>query len=111
MAQSIFLPSPSLNMGQGIPSSPDPTPLRLLAFSVAEAALQSDPNSPSFTQIGRMPDIQLAGEGWEFKAASRSRLWDVAERAKTRKSMSFPPPQLIPLTRSVPRQARDCLAS
>lgn len=28
------------------PSSPDPTHLRLLAFSVAEAALQSDPNSP-----------------------------------------------------------------
>lgn len=31
------------------PSSPDPTHLRLLAFSVAEAALQSDPNSPSFS--------------------------------------------------------------
>lgn len=29
------------------PSSPDPTHLRLLAFSVAEAALQSDLNSPS----------------------------------------------------------------
>lgn len=86
MAQSMFLPSPSLTMGQGIPSSPDPTPLRLLAFSVAEAALQSDPNSPSFGQIGRMPDIQVAGESWEVKAAPRSRLWDVAERAKTRKT-------------------------
>lgn len=31
------------------PSSPDPTHLRLLAFSVAEAALQSDLNSPSFS--------------------------------------------------------------
>lgn len=33
------------------PSSPDPTPLRMLAFSVAEAALQSNPNSPMFHQL------------------------------------------------------------
>ncbi|ORY25916.1 hypothetical protein BCR39DRAFT_560784 [Naematelia encephala] len=53
MAQAVYLPPPSLPL---IPSSPDPTPLRTIAFSVAEAALQPDPNSPSFTSsLSRFP--------------------------------------------------------
>ena len=47
MAQTVFFP-PSM---PHVPASPDPTRLRMLAFSVAEAALQSDPASPSFESI------------------------------------------------------------
>ena len=49
MAQTMLLPTLTL------PSSPDPTPLRMLAFSVAEAALQPDPNSPSLHMLAHIP--------------------------------------------------------
>ncbi|WVW84813.1 hypothetical protein I302_106848 [Kwoniella bestiolae CBS 10118] len=100
MAQTIsFQPSHPLNFY--CPSSPDPTPLRLLAFSVAEAALQPDPNSPSFGMtMGEMPTPlemeswphQPSGKPWERRvsqpqpqAQARKPLWDVVERAKERR--------------------------
>lgn len=47
------------------PSSPDPTPLRMLAFSVAESALQSDPNSPMFNMLGKVPSPpRVRANGW-----------------------------------------------
>nr|XP_018262227.1 uncharacterized protein I303_05243 [Kwoniella dejecticola CBS 10117]OBR84385.1 hypothetical protein I303_05243 [Kwoniella dejecticola CBS 10117] len=97
------------------PSSPDPTPLRLLAFSVAEAALQPDPNSPSFGMtMGKMP-TPLEMDGWaqppmkapwesdpaswnqkkiptagtipqsQVQTQTRKPLWDVVQRAKERR--------------------------
>ena len=94
MAQTLFAPAPTA-FSPSIPSSPDPTPLRLLAFSVAEAALQSDPNSPSLALQSAM-DGDWVGPWSQTKAASAStrprvpvlrqgRLWDVVERAKERK--------------------------
>jgi hypothetical protein len=80
-----------------IPSSPDPTPLRLLAFSVAEAALQSDPNSPSLDLQPCQPFVQGDWVGpWcrdlsggktanGSDTMNRPRLWDVVERAKERR--------------------------
>ncbi|KAK8858685.1 hypothetical protein IAR55_002914 [Kwoniella newhampshirensis] len=110
MAQSIFLPRPSMQSPY-CPPSPDPTHLRLLAFSVAEAALQPDPNSPSFNLVmGQMPTppeiLTGSSKSWpaeHFQEAAwaamkpwsqgRQRittpqrakpLWDVVERAKER---------------------------
>ncbi|RXK37707.1 hypothetical protein M231_05040 [Tremella mesenterica] len=87
MAQSLFIPSP---MGMtGIPASPDPTPLRLLAFSVAEAALQSDPNSPSFntTRVSHHQNqnhVQWSMQPQQNAKNSKMKLWNVAERARER---------------------------
>ncbi|WVQ65655.1 uncharacterized protein L199_003833 [Kwoniella botswanensis] len=105
MAQTIsFQPSHPLNFY--CPSSPDPTPLRLLAFSVAEAALQPDPNSPSFNMaMGKMP-TPLEMEGWSDQPSvkpwerrvsqpqtqARKSLWDVVERAKGRRVQEKPSP-------------------
>lgn len=104
MAQTILLSSPSLPSFN--PPSPDPTPLRMLAFSVAEAAL-GDPNSPMTPDMSRVPtspeewkedmsksrlarwcaDVPLAAPGVKETIASRrgQPLWDVVERAKERR--------------------------
>ena len=92
MAQTLFLP-PVVFPGSATPSSPDPTPLRLLAFSVAEAALQSDPNSPSLSLSDDSDSGDWVGPWSRSSPAKRvpvankqgSRLWDVVERAKERK--------------------------
>ncbi|WVR06465.1 hypothetical protein IAU60_003496 [Kwoniella sp. DSM 27419] len=100
------------------PSSPDPTPLRLLAFSVAEAALQPDPNSPSIMSAsGKLPhpleprdwsappsrrlDAEAAwasvspwNEQPTAKAAAslrRKPLWDMVNRATERRDEKFSP--------------------
>ncbi|KAK4683497.1 hypothetical protein P7C73_g6757, partial [Tremellales sp. Uapishka_1] len=96
MAQSCFLSTPTF--ASFPPHSPDPTPLRLIAFSVAESALQPDPNSPSFGAItAKLPapiDV-LAEPRWQdedwnaWPKAQKSKrgtpLWDVVERAKERR--------------------------
>ncbi|WVF69126.1 hypothetical protein IAT40_003900 [Kwoniella sp. CBS 6097] len=113
MAQIITRPAlPASSSPFYCPSSPDPTPLRLLAFSVAEAALQPDPNSPSFTSaMGKMP-THLEMDDWvaplsqrkaepmsawaavgpwsgkeEVESTSQRRrpLWDVVAHAKDRR--------------------------
>ncbi|WWC70882.1 uncharacterized protein I206_104834 [Kwoniella pini CBS 10737] len=112
MAQTISIPSSHLSNFY-CPSSPDPTPLRLLAFSVAEAALQPDPNSPSFSMImGKLPtplemDVWAQPSvrapwatntvSWHQRAngnaapqaqvqnQNRKPLWDVVQRAKERR--------------------------
>ena len=53
------------------PQSPDPTPLRNIAFSVAESALQSDPNSPSFDTLANGPPAYVPGN-WYGQWVSRS---------------------------------------
>ena len=105
MAQTLFSPSPSFP--SYTPSSPDSTPLRLLAFSVAEAALQSDPGSPSFgATVIMSPRLHTRDPGsrtndWvrepfnvggprsaaedAGRLTKRRPLWDMAERAKERK--------------------------
>ncbi|KAI9634917.1 uncharacterized protein MKK02DRAFT_16558 [Dioszegia hungarica] len=89
MSTAILLPNSSLqNM---IPASPDPTPLRMLAFSVAEAALSSDPNSPMF--ISEHKEAFSAGwkewnGGVKTVAQRRGKVWDVVEKAKERKERS-----------------------
>lgn len=100
MAQTILLSSPSLPSFN--PPSPDPTPLRMLAFSVAEAALQPDPNSPMFREYGRVPEqdeiqewndqplksrlSRWVAEPKETIATRRGKpLWDMVERAKERR--------------------------
>ncbi|OCF30446.1 hypothetical protein I316_07933 [Kwoniella heveanensis BCC8398] len=116
MAQIITRPAlPASSSPFYCPSSPDPTPLRLLAFSVAEAALQPDPNSPSFTSaMGKMPthlemddwvapsertaepmSAWAAVGPWSGKkevvdAASQRRrpLWDIVAHAKDRRDKS-----------------------
>ncbi|ODO05179.1 hypothetical protein L198_01868 [Cryptococcus wingfieldii CBS 7118] len=73
MSQSILLPAYSPNHAF---SSPDPTPLRDLAFSVAEAALQPDPNSPSLhMSMPKMPSPSelVRSGGWPAPAASFDR--------------------------------------
>ena len=83
-------------MHSSIPSSPDPTPLRLLAFSVAEAALQPDPNSPS---LNMQLDGDWTGSWCESKKVvqpkrvvkSSGKLWDVVERAKERRESECSP--------------------
>lgn len=77
MAQTILLPT-TASLGS-YPNSPDPTPLRLLAFSVAEAALMPDPNSPSFGfNFAAMPsqeDIEVAtGKLRELNAAGTGKV-------------------------------------
>ncbi|WVQ73123.1 hypothetical protein IAR50_002687 [Cryptococcus sp. DSM 104548] len=116
MSQSVLLPAyPSPH----IPSSPDPTPLRDLAFSVAEAALQPDPNSPSLhmdmpklptapelVRLGRWPAPARNGsrdsdewvhDEWSQKAVRKS-AWDtngyerrVLIRSSDDNTMSSPP--------------------
>ncbi|KAL7423025.1 hypothetical protein Q5752_002324 [Cryptotrichosporon argae] len=114
MAQSILLPPTSLPAYN--PGSPDPSPLRTLAFSVAEAALQPDPNSPSFASLaGRLPDPLEFDSTWKWpkppramqmqvhmhqptpRRSSRS-LWDLADHAKTRRGSqdSVPSPPVSP---------------
>ncbi|WVQ83013.1 hypothetical protein IAT38_005151 [Cryptococcus sp. DSM 104549] len=71
MSQTILIPSrPPTTTYR--PSSPDPTPLRLLAFSVAEAALQPDPNSPSFNlamgKVPTPPEVLRGGSNWPLQA-------------------------------------------
>jgi hypothetical protein len=80
-----------------IPSSPDPTPLRMLAFSVAESALQADPNSPMFGSLQSMPAHDPWGKTttsrWsvEPKVSLASRrgqskpMWDVIDKARERR--------------------------
>jgi hypothetical protein len=80
-----------------IPSSPDPTPLRMLAFSVAESALQADPNSPMFGSLQSMPPQDPWGKTttsrWsvEPKVSLASRrgqskpMWDVIDKARERR--------------------------
>ncbi|WWC88505.1 uncharacterized protein L201_003416 [Kwoniella dendrophila CBS 6074] len=109
MAQTISMPNSYPHFY--CPSSPDPTPLRLLAFSVAEAALQPDPNSPSFNMgLGKLP-TPLEMDSWSSNSSyrngqaqwenvsswkpnptittsaspNRKPLWDVVERAKERR--------------------------
>ncbi|WWD18578.1 hypothetical protein CI109_103031 [Kwoniella shandongensis] len=130
MAHSIFLSRPSMQSPY-CPSSPDPTHLRLLAFSVAEAALQPDPNSPSFNLIaGQMPtppemfadsasswptEYQREAAWAEVGPWSQKRekivtpprarpLWDVVEHAKERrvKDKSSPSPSVASLPQSPP---------
>ena len=76
MSQTIFMTAPSLHAF--IPSSPDPTTLRLLAYSVAEAALQSNPNSPSFGYVLDQP--AAPSEIAMFASAQRTKAW-VGERS------------------------------
>lgn len=61
------------------PSSPDPTHLRLLAFSVAEAALQSDPNSPSFSlttdRAPVLPEFSRRLCNWPIKVENVEEDW------------------------------------
>lgn len=102
MAQVISLPRAPIH--SMIPTSPDPTPLRMLAFSVAEACLSSDPNSPMFVADQRMASgpryIEQNGDwdevfkaGWKewnggVKTVSTRKsqvVWDVSEKAKERK--------------------------
>ncbi|WVN85143.1 uncharacterized protein L203_100286 [Cryptococcus depauperatus CBS 7841] len=78
MSQAIFFPGRSpLSYA---PSSPDPTPLRLIAFSVAEAALQPDPNSPSINMvIGKIPlapDVLRRQSNWPLQEACVEDDWD-----------------------------------
>lgn len=80
-----------------IPSSPDPTPLRMLAFSVAESALQADPNSPMFGSLQSMPAqdpwAKTTTSRWsiEPKVSLASRrgqskpMWDVIDKARDRR--------------------------
>lgn len=106
MAQTLFLPHPV--MPGSIPSSPDPTPLRLLAFSVAEAALQSDPNSPSLSlHASSKSSFETDWFGpWSVSAIDdkpkksplgaeprslNGKLWDVVERAKERRNKTSSP--------------------
>jgi hypothetical protein len=93
-------------VGTYTPSSPDPTPLRMLAFSVAEAALQADPNSPAFAGSDKVSTGDLfwpAQEPWAKsttssrwsaeppKASLASRrgqskpMWDVIDKARERR--------------------------
>lgn len=89
MAQSILLPAPALLNYE--PSSPDPTPLRMIAFSVAEAALMPDPNSPSFGMITTDEPSNLDWVGpWnqpeKVQVGRHGRqVWDVVEKAKDRR--------------------------
>jgi len=121
MAQTqsrIFAPAPlrelncllSSPVDTYTPSSPDPTPLRMLAFSVAESALQADPNSPAFTisekvATGDWPSADQWGKStttsrWSAEPpkpslASRrgqNKMWDVIDKARERRE----------------RRARDC---
>ena len=104
MSQSILLPT---MVNYTTPTSPDPTPLRMLAFSVAEAALSSDPNSPLFlaqTKVAEGPRFSRRDEDWDEKfqagwkewnggvktvAQRRGKVvWDVLEKAKERKERS-----------------------
>lgn len=70
MALTLLLQSPSITAFNP-PSSPDPTPLRMLAFSVAEAALQQDPNSPMFGLNESVPTQDV----WGREAKSPSSRW------------------------------------
>jgi hypothetical protein len=103
MAQSIFLPAPTVLTYS--PNSPDPTPLRMIAFSVAESVLQADPSSPfmgssskpQFIDTTRSSSWESTGSAvWDSWADVRSSrlsspskaskpLWDVVERAKERR--------------------------
>ena len=102
MTQTIFLP-PS-NLPTYAPQSPDPTPLRMIACSVAESALQSDPNSPSFDTLPRAPRPYVGQwlDQWSWddvgavpmpakaskgarRAGERRRLMNLVERAKERR--------------------------
>lgn len=106
MAQSILLPTPA--MPHIMPNSPDPTPLRMLAFSVAEAALSSNPNSPFFFAEPKVPTaprfVPARNESWQdavqadwrewnggVKSIAERRgkaVWDVLEKAEERKEKS-----------------------
>ncbi|WVQ96636.1 hypothetical protein IAU59_003741 [Kwoniella sp. CBS 9459] len=117
MAQIITRPAlPASSSPFYCPSSPDPTPLRLLAFSVAEAALQPDPNSPSFTTAMDKLPTHLEMEDWvapvpqrkaepmsswaavgpwsrkeqavETSSQRRKPLWDIVAHAKDRRDQS-----------------------
>lgn len=131
MAQTVYLTTPPLGLptfpaALGVPTSPDPTPLRMLAFSVAEAALENDPNSPSFLHVLREDPAHMAsidaalsqalaaeavsikekqkarwsGSDWQL-VASKTNLWDVVEKAKERrqgKSLASERSERSPLT-------------
>ncbi|ORX37326.1 hypothetical protein BD324DRAFT_650926 [Kockovaella imperatae] len=111
MAQSVFLPR--TNLPTFTPQSPDPTPLRTIAFSVAESALQSDPNSPALDSLaytGPRPFIrgqwldQWTVEDLENvpvpldphyggkRAGEGRKLMNVVERAKERRERENLPP-------------------
>lgn len=101
MSPTIVITTPTL----AYPSSPDPTPLRMLAFSVAEAALQPDPNSPSLGSLASSEPSRWSRDWTEWtvqhqhrqekssqkqtqrqtQKQSRVQLWDVVERAKERR--------------------------
>jgi hypothetical protein len=111
MSPTIVITTPTL----AYPSSPDPTPLRMLAFSVAEAALQPDPNSPSLGSLASSEPSRWSRDWTEWtvqhrhrqekskstqeqsqkqaqkqkrtlsQKGSRAQLWDVVVRAKERR--------------------------
>lgn len=139
MAQTVFLPPPIMPM-MAQPSSPDPTPLRMLAFSVAEAALSSNPNSPMFDFAGKnrlpTPPAVFPGDttdrwdevqgGWTRSGKSGEKsiaerrgraVWNVLERAKERKlnivgNVSLPPsPPISPASYNFVLPANSSLAA
>jgi hypothetical protein len=99
MSQTILLQSPAI--GCYTPSSPDPTPLRMLAFSVAESALQADPNSPMFSLMQSMP----SEEPWEMEPRSR---WSVVPRPSLASRRGHSKPLWDMIDKARDRREKDC---